>query len=80
MIKHKIKSKYGGLIEVNLTRNRAIKAMCTECCGWESDPKDCPSIECPVYPWRGKILLAYKKPLQSESKPETGVSEPTSTP
>jgi hypothetical protein len=59
--KHIIRAKDGGTVEVELTRAKAIKAMCTECCGWgEAHPKDCSSEHCPLFPFRGKIQLAYK--------------------
>jgi len=57
---HRIRSKNGKLIDVTMNRGLAIKAMCTECMGWEGDPKECTSIYCPLHPWRGKTLLAYK--------------------
>lgn len=59
--KHTIRTKDGEKTEVQLNRGKAIKAMCTECMGFESDPKECTDKNCPLYPWRGKILLAYKK-------------------
>lgn len=59
--KHTIRAKDGGFVEVELTRAKAIKAMCTECGGWgEMHPKDCLAKNCPLFPFRGKIQLAYK--------------------
>jgi hypothetical protein len=59
-IKHTIRTKNGNLKEVTLIRSLAIKAFCTECLGFgEDDPKNCTSIYCPLYPFRGKTLLAY---------------------
>lgn len=58
---HTIRTKDGGTKEVSINRGKAIKLMCTECMGWgEADPKDCTAPLCPLYPFRGKILLAYK--------------------
>ena len=57
---HTIRTKSGGTITVPLNRGKAIKAMCTECLGWSEDPKGCTSPLCPLYPFRGKILIAYK--------------------
>lgn len=57
---HTIRTKTGGTVSVKLNRGRAIKAMCTECLGWNDDPKGCTSPLCPLFPFRGKILLAYK--------------------
>ena len=59
--KHVIRKKDSGTVEVTLTRSRAIKAMCTECMGYEEHPKNCTSNLCPLYPFRGKIMLAYSK-------------------
>jgi hypothetical protein len=47
------------MIEVELTRATAIKAFCSECLGWETHPRDCTSTHCPLYPFRGRTLLAY---------------------
>ena len=59
--KHTIRTTDGGTIDVMLTRNQAIKAMCTECGGYgEMHPKDCPDKHCPLWIYRGKITLAYK--------------------
>jgi len=55
-----IRAKDGGLISVELSRTKAIKAMCTECMGYgEAHPKDCSDKQCPLYNYRGKIQLAY---------------------
>ena len=59
-VAHKIRGNRGGVVDCELTRGKAIKAMCTECMGWETNPKDCMSILCPLYPYRGKIMLAYE--------------------
>ena len=60
-IKHKIKRKSGKLKEVNLTRSLAIKAFCTKCMGFgEVHPKDCTSVNCPLYPYRGKTNLTLR--------------------
>jgi len=61
--KHRIRTKDGGTIEIdNYTRAKAIKLMCTECCGHgELHPKECNAPLCPLYPFRGKMLSAYHK-------------------
>jgi hypothetical protein len=58
--KHTIRRKSGKLKDVQLTRSLAIKAMCTECLGFETHPKDCTSVNCPIYPFRGKTTIAFK--------------------
>lgn len=68
MIKHTIRTRKGGLKEVGLTRQRAIKAHCTECCGWETHPNDCTDDNCALYHWRGRSLLdldaSYRAPTE----------------
>ena len=59
-IKHAVRRKSGKLKEVQLTRSSAIKAMCTECLGWETHPKDCESYNCPLWPFRGKTNLTAR--------------------
>ena len=62
-MKHKIKTSNGDgtTVEVDrYARSKAIKLMCTECCGWgEMHPKDCLSPTCPLFPFRGKSQAAY---------------------
>lgn len=56
----KIRTKNGGVkIVKNVNRKKVIKIFCTECMGWENDPKKCKSIYCPLYSFRGKSLEAY---------------------
>lgn len=44
------------------SRALAIKVLCTECLGFEADPRtECTSILCPVFPFRGRTLRAYAK-------------------
>jgi len=43
-------------------RGLAIKVYCTECLGFEADPRsECTSPLCPLFPFRGKSLRAYVK-------------------
>ena len=58
--KHTIRRKSGKLKEVELTRSLAIKAFCTECLGFETHPGDCESINCPLWPFRGKTTIAFR--------------------
>jgi hypothetical protein len=53
-IYHSMKKRTGGLVSLKLTPMLAIRCMCTECLGWEDDPEDCTSKECPLYPYRKK--------------------------
>ena len=76
-MKHTIKHKnYGAngnqqLVDVDYwTRSKAIKAFCTECLGHEIHPKECTTVCCPLYPFRGKTLVAWKdgRPIKEEEK------------
>ena len=58
--KHTINTKSGKLKNVGLTRSLAMKAFCTECLGYETHPKDCTSVHCPLYPFRGKTTIAFR--------------------
>jgi len=72
----KIRGKDGGTVEVTLTRTQAIKAMCTECCGFgEAHPRDCPDVLCPLYSFRGKIQLAYKDADSADEEDDGDDSE-----
>ena len=74
---HRIRHKNYGckgdqkLVDVEKwTRSKAIKAFCTECLGFEIHPKDCTTVCCPLYPFRGKSLTAYKNggPIKEDEK------------
>jgi hypothetical protein len=57
-MKHTVRTKDNGFIELEITRNKAIKLFCTECMGWEGNIKECTSTYCPLYPYRGRTLVA----------------------
>lgn len=58
-IEHTIRHRSGGTINVRLTRQDAIEAMCTECAGFgEFHPKDCTAELCPLFPYRGKYNIS----------------------
>lgn len=59
-VKHTVRTKQGGLKEVDITRNKAIALHCTECLGYEDNPKECTSVNCALYPFRKKTTLALK--------------------
>jgi hypothetical protein len=71
MVKHTIRSaKADGktTMQVSLVRSTAIKAFCTECMGFQEHPKDCPDVHCPLYPFRGKSLIAYLPTRKKQSE------------
>lgn len=59
-VKHTIRSPKGGTTTVELTPLKAIKAECSECMAWETHPKECTAKLCPLFPFRGKSMIAHK--------------------
>lgn len=53
-----VRHKDGGTVTIpNYTRSKAIKCMCSECMGFESDVKGCTDKQCPLYPFRAATLI-----------------------
>ena len=46
----RVRAMDGGTVEITYSRKDAIRMWCTECMGWEGDPKECGCILCPLYP------------------------------
>lgn len=71
-MKHTIRTSENGRVELDLTPGLAMKLKCMDCMGWEAHPKDCTSVLCPLYPYRGRTLLSmhgYKpRELTKEQK------------
>lgn len=57
---HTVLAKSGAKMQVKLTARKAIKLHCTQCMGYEGDPKECGIETCPLYLYRGKTLITYK--------------------
>ena len=56
-----VRTKAGTIKTVkNVNRKLAIKLMCTECMGWETNPEECTSKHCPLYSFRGRTLHSIK--------------------
>lgn len=51
-VNHTVRTADGRYRELKLTRKLAIAVHCTECLGFETDPKDCTSYNCPFFPYR----------------------------
>ena len=58
-IKHTVRTKDGGIKTVEINRGQAIALHCSECLGWEENPKDCTSVNCALYPFRKSSRLAH---------------------
>lgn len=58
-ITHAIRHKDGRALIINgLGKAKAIAAMCTECMGWQTNPRSCTGYTCPLFPYRRKLNLA----------------------
>ena len=67
---HRIRSRNGEPVEAGrYTRSKAIKAFCTECMGFSGHPQECTAPLCPLYPFRGKSLLAYGEEEDATPRP-----------
>ena len=53
---HTVRTADGRYTKLKLTRKLAMAAWCTECMGFEENPADCTSKNCPIYPFRAKTL------------------------
>lgn len=52
-VEHRIRKKGKDQTElVTLTARRAIVENCKECLGWETNPRECTSPLCALYPFR----------------------------
>jgi len=64
-----IRHRQGHLIQVEASRQKAIRLFCTECLGWETHPKHCTSTECPLYTFRGQAMDAIHAPKPRKEHP-----------
>ena len=55
-VTHEVRTKSGKTKVLSYGRKDAILMMCVECMGWETDPKECQSPLCPLYPFRGMTM------------------------
>ena len=51
---------------------KAIKLFCTECLGFEDNPKECTAKMCPLYPFRGRAQAAYAEGRPLKDGERTG--------
>ena len=59
---HTVRTRDGGTRKIGTyTRGLAIKLHCTECLGFEGDPKECTCPKCPLFPFRGRSQAAYHR-------------------
>ena len=60
VVTHTVRTKDGNTKPLRMGRKLAVQAFCTECLGWEDEPRDCTAALCPLYPFRGKTLATQK--------------------
>ena len=58
---HTVRTRDGGEKAIKMGRRLAIFLMCTECLGWEGQPKDCTSPLCPLFPFRGATRASQRR-------------------
>lgn len=69
---HTVRHKDGGTVTINnYSMAKAIKLWCSECEGFETDPRQCDYKLCPFYPYKGitqanRIRTTYRKPSQEQ--------------
>ena len=63
-VSHTVRTRDGGKKALRYGRKQAIKLFCTECLGWESDPRECTAPLCPLFPFRGRTLKSQKGDAQ----------------
>lgn len=52
---HRVRTADRGFILLHpYPKGLAVKAMCTECMGFEGNPSECTALTCPLFPYRGK--------------------------
>ena len=72
-MEHTIRNRKGGETTVpNYSAAKAIRAMCEECMGWEAtkynDIRNCPSVKCPLWPFRGHSRLDIPREITDEQR------------
>jgi hypothetical protein len=50
---HPVRTSSGGKRTLKYGGKQAIRLKCTECLGWETHPRECTGVLCPLYPFRG---------------------------
>ena len=65
---HVVRTADGRYKEIRLTRKLAMAAMCTECLGFEENPANCTSNNCPIFPYRARTLATRRGNLDRPKK------------
>ena len=63
-IQHVIRTPDGGTREVTMTRGKAIRFHCLDCCGWDQiEVRLCTAYTCPLWPYRMGTAGVQKLPV-----------------
>ena len=68
---HTVGHKDGGTIIIkNYSIFKAVKLKCSDCCGFESDPRECIDKLCPLWPFRGYTIANRTRAKYAAPTPE----------
>lgn len=68
---HTIRHKDGGTITIkNYSIFKAVKLNCSECCGFESNPRECIDKLCPLWPFRDYTIANRTRAKYATPTPE----------
>ena len=68
---HTVGHKDGGTITIkNYSIFKAVKLKCSDCCGFESDPRECIDKLCPLWPFRGYTIANRTRAKYAAPTPE----------
>lgn len=63
---HTVRTADGRTKTFKFGRRPAMAMMCTECMGFEGDPKDCSAVLCPLWPWRTRTQISLRGDKKSD--------------
>ena len=68
---HTVGHKDGGTITIkNYSIFKAVKLKCSDCCGFESDPRKCIDKLCPLWPFRDYTIANRTRAKYAAPTPE----------
>lgn len=71
-----IRHKDGETVKVpNYTRKIAIKCMCSECMGFESDVRGCTDTKCPLFPFRANTVINKSRSSDAVQEEESDTED-----
>lgn len=55
-----LRTRDGNTVTLSYNKGTAIKFKCTECLGWDDNPKQCTDTMCPLFPFRGQSMATQR--------------------